>query len=96
MAYLYFSDSWEFNEADPLSWKCAKDGYVTYVKIENKSKMISNPFRFGSSIVFIDEEYTQELNETANVFEMYSEIKTENKDEENQNDDYIDIKKEVR
>ncbi len=91
-SYLYFSDSWEFNEADPLSWKCAKDGYVTYVKIENKSKMISNPLRFGSSIVFIDEEYTQELNETANVFEMYSEIKTENKDEENTLVEKEDIK----
>jgi len=62
-SYLYFSDSWEFNKTDPISWRCSKDGSKLYSKIEKKTKVITSSSRFGSSIVFVDEEYTQELNQ---------------------------------
>lgn len=80
-SYLYFSNSWVFNETDPSNWKFNSDenSEITCVKIENKTKMISNSLRFGSSIVFIDEDYTQELNESAVAFEMYSEKEINNR-----------------
>lgn len=80
-SYLYFSDSWEFNETDPINWRCPTDGCKLYSKIEKKTKVISSSSRFGSSIVFIDEEYTQELNESAKLLEETLEQKTKTIDE---------------
>ena len=91
-SYLYFSDSWEFKLTDPFNWKCAEDGYISYLKIENKAKMISSSSRFGSSIVFIDEEYTQELNEFAEEFSIV--LKKEIPEIDQINEEIIEVKKE--
>ena len=54
--------------------------------------MISSSSRFGSSIVFIDEEYTQELNEFAEEFSIV--LKKEIPEIDQINEEIIEVKKE--
>lgn len=68
--YLYLSDSWEFNSSDVVNWRIANiegDGFIKKVKIEDTSKMISSTSRLASNFVIIDESYTQELSENAEI-----------------------------
>ena len=69
-SYLYFSNSWHFNDTDTFNWKYTNDknSKITCVKIENKTKIMSSSSKFGSSIVFIEDEYIQELDRQAEDF----------------------------
>lgn len=64
-SYLYYCDSWKYNQKDPLSWQCSnpQDACVERIKVEKKDKLITCS-RTGLSLVFIDESYMQEVRET--------------------------------
>lgn len=73
--YLYFSNSWKYNEKDVLSWKYQdfEQGMLQKVKIDQTSRMI-NCSKSMIDVVFVDESYIQELREKSeSLFECKEE-----------------------